>query len=119
MWKMFILWSWPVIPTSVVLGQSSNESTTRHQAISLIVESPFGDDANVVVRVRRVELADDWLRLQIENTDFLPVTALDIRFAVSACSIEPPFWWVGVPVDGHTVRGMAPVNIPAHSKGLV
>jgi len=106
-----------LVVTATLLGQAAKPTdlTTLKGAVSVTVAALSHPDASALVRVTRIELADDYLRLEIENTTPVPVIAVDIRYELSSCLTEG-FSATGGAVDTRGVPGMASIDIPAHSR---
>jgi len=106
-----------LVVTAILLGQTAQppDLTTLKGAVSVTVAALSHPDSSALVRVTRIELADDYLRLDIENTTPVPVIAVDIRYEHSSCLTEG-FSATGGAVDTKRVPGMASIDIPAHSR---
>ena len=103
----------PLGVTATLLAQTAQRTdlTTLKGAVSVTVAVLSHPDASALVRVTRIELADDYLRLEMENTTPVPVIAVDIRYELSSCLTEG-FSAMGGAVDTRRVPGMASVDIP-------
>lgn len=106
-----------LVVTATLLGQAAKPTdlTTLKGVVSVTVAALSHPDASALVRVTRIELADDYLRLEIENTTPVPVIAVDIRYELSSCLTEG-FSATGGAVDTRRVPGMASIDVPAHSR---
>jgi hypothetical protein len=94
--------------------QSTGSTTFRGAATVKVIRLSPPDPASMV-RITRIELEDDNMKLEIENTAPEPVIAVDIRYALSGCLVEGP-WGVGSGADTRREPGMTSIDIPARSR---
>jgi len=83
-------------------------------SVTVVPQSPT--DQNAVARITRIELDDNSLRLEIENTGPLDIIALTVRYAVSGCAAEHVASWSEGGGDALRVGGMHSIDLPAHGR---
>ena len=106
-----------LVVVATLVGQTAQppDLAPLKSTVSVTIAALSHPNASVLVCVTRIELADDNLRLEIENRTPQPVIAVDIRYELSSC-LKEVFSAAGGADDARREPGMASIDIPAHSR---